>query len=330
MRVVFLGTPEFAVPSLRTLIENSCEIVAVYTQPDRPSGRGQRLRPSPVKVAALEAGLHVYQPERIRGEEHRAAIEGLQADFLVVAAYGQILPGWLLRAVRVAPVNVHGSLLPRYRGAAPVAWAILSGDRVTGVTTMWMNAGIDTGDVILQRYTPIHPEENAGELAGRLSQLGARLLVETVRAVERGAAPRLPQDPQAGSYCRKLRKEHGVILWQQDAERVARHVRAMTPWPGAHTVFEPAAAPGAGEAHGQALLVEQARVLDRLPRETPPGRVLGPEQTGPVEGVVVACRRGALELVTVRPAGKRSMPAAAWWHGLRGAAGHFLCPGGGE
>jgi methionyl-tRNA formyltransferase len=327
MRVVFMGTPQFAVPSLAALVEARLDVAEVYAQPDRPAGRGRKPAAPPVKLCAEERGLPLAQPADANAAASLARLRELAPDLFVVVAYGCILSPELLAVPRLGSINVHASLLPDYRGAAPVACAILEGAHGTGVTTMWMDAGIDTGDVILQRYTPIHPEENAGELAERLSRLGAQLLVETVRAVERGAAPRLPQDPQAGSYCRKLRKEHGVIVWQQDAERVARHVRAMTPWPGAHTVFEPEAAPGAPAAHGQALLVERARVRDRLARAVPPGRVLGPDQVGHAEGVVVACQRGALELVTVRPAGKRSMPALDWWHGQRGAAGHFLCPG---
>jgi methionyl-tRNA formyltransferase len=328
MRVVFMGTPQFAVPSLAALAEARFEVAEVCVQPDRPAGRGRKPAVPPVKAFALERGLTLAQPEDANSAAALARLRELAPDLFVVVAYGCILSPELLRVPRLGSINVHASLLPDFRGAAPVACAILEGAYGTGVTTMWMNAGIDTGDVILQRYTPIQPEESAGELAERLSRLGARLLVETLREVERGTAPRAPQDLKAGSYCRKLRKEHGVILWAQDAERVARHVRAMTPWPGAHTVFEPeAGGDGRAEAHGQALLVERARVLDRLVRDVAPGRVLAADRVGPAQGVVVACQRGALELVTVRPAGKRSMPALDWWHGLRGAAGHFLCPG---
>jgi methionyl-tRNA formyltransferase len=328
MRVVFMGTPQFAVPTLAALVEARLEVAEVYVQPDRPAGRGRKPAAPPVKAFALERGLPLAQPEDANSAASLAHLRALAPDLFVVVAYGCILSPDLLGVPRLGAINVHASLLPDFRGAAPVACAILEGAHGTGVTTMWMNAGIDTGDVILQRYTPIQPEESAGELAERLSQLGARLLVQTLREVGQGTAPRLPQDLQAGSYCRKLRKEHGVILWAQDAERVARHVRAMTPWPGAHTVFEPdPAGGGAAEPHGHALLVERARVLDRLARAVAPGHVLGADRVGPAEGVVVACKRGALELLTVRPAGKRSMSALDWWRGLHGAAGSFLCPG---
>lgn len=328
MRIVFMGTPQFAVPALAALAEAHFEVVEVYAQPDRPAGRGRKPAAPPVKEAALERGLPVAQPEDANAAASAAHLRELAPDLFVVVAYGCILSPELLAVPRLGSINVHASLLPDYRGASPVACAILDGAAGTGVTTMWMNAGIDTGDVILQRYTPILPEETAGDLAERLSHLGARVLVETLREVERGTAPRLPQDLRSGTYCRKLRKEHGVITWAGDAERVVRHVRAMSPWPGAHTVFEPEDAAGAPDgSRGQALVVERARVLDRLVRDAAPGRVLHAESVGPAEGLVVACARGAVELLAVRPAGKRSMAAADWWRGLRVPGGFFLCPG---
>ena len=311
MRVVFLGTPEFAVPSLRTLIENSCEIVAVYTQPDRPSGRGQRLRPSPVKVAALEAGLHVYQPERIRGEEHRAAIEGLQADFLVVAAYGQILPGWLLRAVRVAPVNVHGSLLPRYRGAAPVAWAILSGDRVTGVTTMWMDEHMDTGGMLLRSEYAIPEAATAGEVSEALSHLGAALVLPTLEGLRAGTLLPEPQDNSRATLAPKITKEMGRVSWNRRAGEIHNLVRALSPWPLAHTVFR-----------GKPL--QLLRSLPTAP--VGPGDVQAATFLG-IEGdaLRVACAEGtALSLIEVRLADRASVSGREFASGARLRAGDRL------
>lgn len=329
MRIVFLGTPRFAVPSLAALVEERFDVAAVYVQPDRPAGRGRKSTAPPVKEWAQAHGLPVCQPENANADSSLGHLREIGPDLFVVVAYGCILSPELLAVPRLGSINVHASLLPDYRGASPVACAILDGAQGTGVTTLWMDEGIDTGDLIYQRYLPIHPEESAGELAERLANLGASVLVDTVRAIERDTAPRVPQSREAGSYCRKLRKEHGIIDWMQDAERVARHVRAMTPWPGAHTVFEPSGDGGedAEQSRPQAVIVERARVLDRVDREVVPGVVLGAEHVGPSEGVVVACRRGALELVTVHPAGKRSMPARDWWHGLHGDGGRFLCPG---
>jgi methionyl-tRNA formyltransferase len=316
MRIVFMGTPRFAVPPLAALAAARFEVPAVYAQPDRPAGRGRKTAAPPVKEWAAGHGLAVHQPEDANSPASLALLRDLAPDLFVVVAYGCILSPELLRVPRLGALNVHASLLPDYRGAAPVTGAILDGRPGTGVTTLWMDEGIDTGDLVFQRYLPILPEETAGELSERLAEAGAALLVDTLRAIERGAAPRLPQDRAAGSYCRKLRKEQGVIDWSADAERVARHVRAMTPWPGAQASFA-----------GSDLLVERARVLDLLPRAAAPGTVLGPAEVGPAEGVAVACGRGAVELVAVRPAGKAGMAAGAWWRGLRAAGGRFHAPG---
>jgi len=310
MRVVFLGTPAFAAASLEALVDAQVEVARVVAQPDRPAGRGRATAQPAVARLARERQLELAQPENPNAPAFVEELRSLGADVFVVVAYGYILSRELLAAPRLGCINVHGSLLPDYRGASPVACAILDGVSGTGVTTMWLDEGIDTGDIILQRYVPIDPEETAGELSDRLAHEGAGLLVETLRAVEAGTAPRIPQDRSVGRYCRKLRKEEGVIDWSQDAERVVRHVRAMTPWPGARSAFR---AEGAAELVD--VTVERARVHDLVAREAPAGTV------GP--GPSVVCGRGTVELVRVRPAGRKSMAASDWWRGLRATAGRF-------
>jgi len=238
MRVAFLGTPTFAVPSLELLLDSAGhEVCAVFTQPDRPSGRGQRLHPSPVKVCAMERGVPVFQPERIRNEENRPGFERLKADFVVVVAYGQILPKWLLKAARLAAVNVHASLLPRYRGAAPIAWAILNGDAVTGISTMVMEEKVDAGPVLLQQEISIPFTMTAGELTETLSVVGAKLLVQTLDRLWENELEPIPQDESGVSWAPRITKGMAHISWEQSAVRIHNQVRAMNPWPVAYTFF---------------------------------------------------------------------------------------------
>jgi methionyl-tRNA formyltransferase len=316
MRIVYLGTPEFAVPPLAALVEAGFRPVRVYAQPDRPAGRGQRPSAPPVKRWAEEHGLPVEQPLDANGAASLAKLREIGPDLVVVVAYGLILSPEVLAVPRLGAVNLHASLLPDYRGASPVARAILDGRRETGVTTLWMDEGIDTGPVIFQRRVAIGDEETAGALGERLSREGGALLVETVRAIERGEAPRLPQDRAAGSYCRKLRKEEGAIDWTADAERVVRHVRAMTPWPGAFTGL---ALPGSEPLRVE---IEEARALAETPAGAPGSvRLAGGR-------LVATAGRGGVEIVLVRPAGGRSLPAADWWRGLRLEEGRFARPSG--
>ncbi len=314
MRILFMGTPEFAVPPLAALAEAGHAPALVYVQPDRPAGRGRKPAAPPVKAWALAQGLPVEQPADPNGPTGLALARQLAPDLFVVVAYGCILSPGLLAVPRLGAINLHASLLPEYRGASPVAHAILDGRAETGVTTLWMNEGIDTGDVILQRRVAIGPEETAGELTAKLSREGGALIVETVRAVERGNAPRTPQDRAAGSYARKLRKEDGAIDWTQDAEHIARHVRAMTPWPGASTGLD------TGGGKWLRVQVERARAV-----VGPAGAVSGTVRLDRGR-LVVACGRDGLELVAVRPAGSTTLPATDWWRGLRLEEGRFQRP----
>lgn len=238
MRVLFLGTPEFAVPSLQKLIESRYEVCAVVTQPDRPSGRGRRVQAPPVKVRAGKAGIPVLQPVKVRDSANRDILASYEPDFLVVVAYGQILPRWLLELPRTAPVNVHGSLLPKYRGAAPVAWAILNGDRSTGVTTMLMDEHLDTGAMLLKKEVPIGETATAGELADVLAREGSELLLPTLDGLADGSLQPAPQDESAATLAPRLTKEMSPIDWSRNARDLHNQVRGLNPWPLASTLFQ--------------------------------------------------------------------------------------------
>lgn len=234
MRIVFLGTPDFGVPSLEALIREGHEVVAAFTQPDRPKGRGKKMESCPVKVCAQAHDIPVYQPVKIRLE----SVEDLKAlapDLCVTAAFGQILSQEILDIPRIGTVNVHSSLLPKYRGSSPINWAIICGETVTGVTTMMTDKGMDTGDILLQREVEILPGETAGELTDRLAVLGADLLIETIRQLENGSCPRMPQDHEKMSYYPMLKKEMGLIDWQMDAHDIICRIRGLSPWPGTYT-----------------------------------------------------------------------------------------------
>jgi methionyl-tRNA formyltransferase len=235
MRVLFLGTPDFAVPSLRALLSSNYEVAAVFTQPDRPSGRGRHVQPPPIKEVARESGIPVFQPAKIRDEASRPTIESFHPDFIVVVAYGQILPAWLLRIPRHGPVNVHGSLLPCYRGAAPVVWAILNGDRTTGITTMLMDEQLDTGPILLQREVPIPETATGGELATQLAELGAELLIPTLDGLVDGTIQPVAQEDARATYAPRINKENARVDWNRTALEIHNLVRAMNPWPFAHS-----------------------------------------------------------------------------------------------
>lgn len=231
MRIVFMGTPDFAVPSLQTLIDRGDEICAVFTQPDKPKGRGHKLQPPPVKELALQHGLQIFQPDSLRGGDIQKTIAELLPDAIVVVAYGKKLPPEVLAVPRLGCVNVHGSLLPKYRGAAPIQWAVLNGEKTTGVTTMFMAEGMDTGDMLLKSETEIGPEETAGELFDRLKLLGAGLLDETLFRLERGELKGTPQDEAQATLAPMLKKEMSIIDWTRTAQEIHDQIRGLNPWP---------------------------------------------------------------------------------------------------
>lgn len=305
MNVVFLGTPQFAVPTLEAIAAAGHSIAAVYTQPDRPKGRGQELAVSPIKEAALRLGLDVRQPERIRRPEPVAELAGLRADVIVVVGYGQILPQAIIDLPRLGVVNVHASLLPRWRGAAPIQWSIAEGDAVTGVTTMMIDAGLDTGDILLQAETPIGAEENALDLSRRLAALGAPLLIETLRLLERGTCPRVPQDNALATKARILQREDGLIDWRRPARETFNRARGFLPWPGAWTWFR-----------GQRFNVWKCRPVPSS--EWIAGEPMAPGMVRAVDKRLLAgTGAGVLELLEVQVEGRKRVDAASFINGTR-------------
>lgn len=292
MRIVFMGTPEFAVPSLRALIDNGYEVVGAFTQPDRPSGRGKKLTACPVKQLALERGVPVFQFERICRREGREAIEALAPDLCVTAAFGQILSQRILDIPPMGTVNVHASLLPAYRGSAPINWCIALGEKKAGVTTMFTDAGIDTGDMALRAETEIGELETAGELTERLAEMGAKLLIETLHAIEAGNCPREKQDERLMSHQPMLSREDGLIDWTKSAEEIACRVRGFNPWPGTYTPW------GDG-----VMKLHLARAVQADAGNAAPGEVI---ESSAKKGLFVACGSGVLEILEMQaPAGKR-------------------------
>ena len=296
MVVVFMGTPAFAVNSLEALVSAGHTVAAVYTQPDRPKGRGQELSVSPVKEAAVRLGLPVYQPERIRGSVSELAAFGAKA--MVVVGYGQILPQAIIDLAPLGIINVHASLLPFYRGAAPIQWAIANGETETGVTTMKIDAGLDTGDMLRKAEISIEPEETAPELSARLAELGAELLIETLEMVERGQIVPEPQDHTSATLAPILKKEDGIVDWAQPAAVIHNRLRGFTPWPGATTSFR-----GAG------LKILSARVSGEA--GLAPGSL-----AVRAKKLLVGCGEGtALELIEVQPEGRKRVSGDSFANG---------------
>ncbi len=295
MKLVFLGTPAFAVPTLEAIVRAGHEVAAVVTQPDRPRGRGQHPAPPPVKESAAALGLTVFQPERVRRPDAVEYLRGLGAEAMVVVGYGQIIPQSVIDLAPHGIINVHASLLPRYRGAGPVQWAIVNGETRTGVTTMRIDAGLDTGDMLLKAETEIGAEENAVELGRRLAVLGADLLVETLARL--GEIVPQKQDAAQATWAPLLKKEDGRIGWALPAAAIHNRVRGLQPWPGAHTTFR-----------GAPLGIWRSRVGEG---SGAPGTIL---RTRPL---LVAAGEGALELVEVQMEGRKRMSAADFANGQR-------------
>jgi methionyl-tRNA formyltransferase len=301
MTLVFLGTPSFAVPTLERIVQAGHRVLAVFTQPDRPKGRGGQLSASPVKVSALQLALPVHQPERIRRPEPVEQLKQMQPDAMVVVGYGQIIPQSIIDIPRHGIINVHGSLLPKYRGAAPIQWAIANGETTTGVTTMRIDAGLDTGDMLLKWETSIGPEENALELGQRMAQAGADLLVQTLAEVETGTLRAEPQDNSQASLAPILKKEDGRVDWNWPARKIFDRARGFLPWPGAYSYFR-----------GQLFHVWKARVADENGDGTP-GRLMPQKKR-----LLVSSGEGtALELLEVQVEGRKRMPAEAFVNGHR-------------
>lgn len=313
MRLIFMGTPESAVPSLARCVADGHEVVAVWTQPDRPAGRGNKLKSPPVKDFALSHGIPVHQPAKIRTDESFSLFTSQEVDAVVVVAYGRILPAAYLRAPRRGCVNVHFSLLPKYRGAAPVNWAIARGERVTGVTTMLMDEGLDTGPTLLQRETAIGARETAPQLLERLAHIGAELLSETLARL--GEIEARPQLEAGATFAPILKRDDGLIDWSSDAQDIARRVRGFQPWPNAYTFFK-----------ARRLVVWQAEPLadsaDEVSRREVKAGVIVEAQG---DALIVGCGHGTLlKLEEVQPEGKQRMSARDFVNGMRVVAGERL------
>ena len=311
MKLIFMGTPEFAVPSLKKLIEAGHEVFAVFTQPDRPVGRKQVVTPPPIKVFAAEHGIPVYQPTKIKTAEARAEIEPLlqQADAGIVAAYGRILPDWMLNAPRLGCINVHSSVLPKYRGAAPINWAIACGEIETGVTIMQMDAGMDTGATLLQGKMPIGPHETAAELTPRLAGLGAGLLVETLAKLERGQITPMPQNHDEATYAPILKREDGQVNWTLTAPEIFNRQRGFTPFPGCYTFL--------GDQRVE-LIAIAAVTATAESHQFQPGTICEVEK----DHFLVVCGGDTVLRVTeVQPAGKRPMPVRDFLNGAKLSVG---------
>ncbi|MDF1576918.1 MAG: methionyl-tRNA formyltransferase [Desulfurivibrionaceae bacterium] len=301
LRVVFMGTPEFAIPSLQALLDSRHHVAAVVTQPDRPKGRGRKLTAPPVKELALQAGLPVLQPAAIRTAEFLEELRSYRADLFAVTAYGRILPGPLLNLPPFGTINVHGSLLPRYRGAAPVQWAILNGDAETGITIMRMDEGLDTGDILLPGVIPIAADDTAATLAVKLAGLGGRLLIEALDQLQRGELIPRPQDERAVSLAPPLSKEQGRIDWSAPAGSISCRIRGLDPWPTAYTFLD-----------NKRLRLFGPKIVGS-PETVEPGTVLRADR----EGLLIATGRDALLIKEVQLEGARRMEVEPFLQGRR-------------
>ena len=300
MRIVFMGTPDFASASLKKLIDERFDVVGVFTQPDKPKGRGMELCASPVKELALENGLPLFQPVKMRDGTALAQIKALEPDILVVVAYGRILPDDILAVPKYGAINVHGSLLPKYRGAAPIQWAVLNGDKITGVTTMYLASEMDTGDIIYTAETEIGEYETSGELFDRLKDMGAELLVKTLRDIDAGIAPRTPQDHSKASYVTMLDKSICPIDWNKTPREVLKHIYGLQPWPVATMELE-----------GKTVRVFAAKYTDGK-TEKVPGAVVSTDKGG----LEIACAGGETLLITeLQAPGKKRMGAEDYLRG---------------
>lgn len=307
MKIVFMGSSAFAVPSLKFLLKTKHEITLVVCQPDKPSGRGLKIHSCPVALFAKEQDLKIFQPKSLRKQETKQPIIDLKPDLIVVVAYGKILPTEILRAPRLGCVNVHASLLPKYRGAAPINWAIVNGEQTTGVTTMFINEEMDEGDILLQKETEIKSNEIASELSERLSSLGASLLIETIEGLEKDTVSPRPQDHAKATYAPLLKKENGLINWNQSAKEISNHIRGLQPWPIAFTHIQ-----------GKMMRIFKAQA-NQEETDKRPGTIISAD-----ENLVVATSMGTLYLLEVQLEGKKRMPVDAFLRGHQVISGEVL------
>lgn len=308
MKLVFFGTPEIAVPSLRYLIDKKdIEVAAVITQPDKPSGRGQKLTPSPVKIVALENNIQIYQPKSIRKEaELLNLLRELKPDIFITVAFGQILSQEVLDIPRLGTVNLHASLLPKYRGANPIQWSIINGDKVTGVTTMLTDIGIDTGDILLKEEILIDDEINSQDLYDKIAELGPELLYKTITALDNDEIKRIKQNHEESTHAPKLKKEDGQINWNTEARSLHNKIRGMQPWPSAYCFYK-----------NNLIKIVKSEIYEENVKNLSVGKIKSIIK----EGLVVSTTDGDILLTQLQPQGKKAMDAASWANGARVTAG---------
>ena len=319
MRIVFMGTPDFSVPALKALVEAGHQVIAVVTQPDKPKGRGKEVQMTPVKIQAMEYGIPVYQPAKVREASFVEVLKGLEADVYVVIAFGQILPKAVLELPKYGCINIHASLLPKYRGAAPIQWCVIDGERETGITTMMMDVGLDTGDMLEKAVIPIEEKETGGSLHDKLSMAGGDLILSTLKKLEEGTLVRTPQTDEGTCYAKMLTKSLGDIDWNQDAVSIERLIRGLNPWPSAYTLW-----------NGKTIKIWAADVIagreaaeflseSGVPAETgtAPGTVVCSDK----RGLVVCTGGGLLSIRELQMEGKKRMDTPAFLRGYPIPAG---------
>ena len=303
LRIIFAGTPDFAATALAALIKSEHQVIAVYTQPDRPAGRGRKLRASPVKEVALENDIPVLQPNNLKEAEAQEILQSFHADVMVVAAYGLILPQVVLDIPRLGCLNIHASLLPRWRGAAPIQRAIAADDKESGITIMQMNAGLDTGDILQLSACPITNDDTGGSLHDRLAEIGAKALLQTLKDLDSKKIKPIPQDDSLATYAHKLDKKEAQINWQNSAVEIERLIRAFNPWPVAFTML-----------NDKPLRIWQAQVLDsssNTQADVKPGTIISCDK----KGIDIRCGEGVLRLLKLQPSGSKTMDVAAFMNG---------------
>lgn len=308
MKVIFMGTPDFSVGTLKALVEAGQEVVLAVTQPDKPKGRGKEMQFTPVKECAMEYGIPVYQPKKIREPECVEVLRNYEADIMVVVAFGQILPKEILEMCPYGCVNVHASLLPKYRGAAPIQWAIIDGEKVTGVTTMQMNEGLDTGDMLLKTEVVIEPKETGGSLHDKLSEAGAALCVETLKVLEAHTVTPIPQGEMTTAYAKMLDKQLGNIDWMKSATEIERLIRGLSPWPSAYTSW-----------NGKVMKIWDASALEEAKKHVP-GTIVRVEK----DAFYVQTGTGLLKVSELQIPGKKRMDAGAFLRGYQVKEGEIL------
>ena len=309
LRIIFMGTPDFAAATLQALIEGPDEVVAVVTQPDKAKGRGRKITPPPAKVLAEQHNIAVLQPTKIKTEEFRNGLLSYQPDLIVVTAYGRILPKSLLNLAPLGCINVHGSLLPKYRGAAPIQWTVINGEKEAGVTIIQMDEGMDTGDMLLTGQLATSPDETAGSLFNKLAQLGANKLLAAIKGLKEGTIIPVKQDHDQATMAPMLKKEDGYIEWSLDAEKVSCLIRGLDPWPSAWCSL-----------NGKRLRLFAPQVMENTGQDTTPGEVIRADQ----DGLLVACGQGALLFKELQPEWKKRMDIASYLCGYPLDAGTSL------